>query len=93
METQQQKVDAFMKKMGWQYFDTPQIIAKIKEELRELEEAIESGEKLDVELEYGDLLFALSCFANKEKINQNLALTRSMQKFGERDKDRYPEGK
>lgn len=93
MNSLQKQVNDFMKKMNWQYWDNSKIIAKIKEETGELEKEIASGDKEKIETEFGDLLYAISCFANNNNLDQDECLKKSVAKFGARDKNRYPEGK
>lgn len=93
MNNLQKMVDDFMKETGWEYWEIEKIISKIKEEADEVETEIKNKNTLDAEMEYGDLLFAVFCLANKNKISPEVALKRALQKFRTRDKDRYPEGK
>ncbi|HRH30613.1 MAG TPA: MazG nucleotide pyrophosphohydrolase domain-containing protein [Candidatus Paceibacterota bacterium] len=93
MNSLQKQVADFMNEMGWQYFDDERLIAKIKEELKEVEDELKTDNTLEAEMEYGDLLFAVFCLANAKNINPEVALERAIQKFRTRDKDRYPEGK
>ena len=58
--------------------------AKVDEELRELDAAIESGDSDRVEHEFGDLLFALVNLARHQGLDAELALRRTAQCFSER---------
>ncbi len=65
-------------------FDWPTIegpLDKVREELSELEEAVESGRQEAAEEELGDFLFTLVNLARFLKINPELALGRSIGKF------------
>ncbi len=67
-----------------QGFDWPNIkpvIDKLKEELQELEQAIASGDEDAIEDELGDLMFVCVNIARHRKINAEMALRRSNQKF------------
>jgi len=60
------------------------IVDKIKEETREVEEALLSGNKDDIECEIGDLLFSVVNLARFLKIKPNVALYRCNNKIKER---------
>ncbi len=65
-------------------FDWPNIqpvLDKLDEELLELREAIESGDKQAIEGELGDLLFVCINIARHNKINAEMALRHTNQKF------------
>ena len=57
---------------------------KIDEELRELDEAAESGDHEAVEHELGDLLFALATYARKQELDPEAALRKSLNRFADR---------
>lgn len=64
--------------------DTDGVLAKIKEELSEVEEAMRSGNSKDLESEIGDLIFAVINLARHKKINPEVALRGTNQRFYER---------
>lgn len=70
----QEKVAA----VGFDWDTAEEAFAKVKEELREFEEAKSANEK---EAEFGDLLFALINYARKSGINPDDALERTNNKF------------
>jgi XTP/dITP diphosphohydrolase len=70
----QEKVAA----VGFDWDTAEEAFAKVKEELREFEEAKSANEK---EAEFGDLLFALINYARKSGINPDDALERTNKKF------------
>lgn len=76
------------KKAGKVDFDWPDseaVIAKIREELAEVEEVRSKGEgALRLEEELGDLLFAVANLCRKENINPELALNAANAKFERR---------
>lgn len=89
MNTLQKQVSDFMKEMGWSYFSTEKIIAKIDEELGEMKAEVIAGDVEKLEMEMGDLLFAIACFCNKNNISMDEALGKAMEKDRVRDKNRY----
>jgi MazG family protein len=65
-------------------FDWPQAgdaLAKVSEELREIEEAVAGGDPAAIEEEIGDGLFALANAARLLKVNPEIALRRALDKF------------
>ena len=69
-------------KVGFDWKTVAPILDKVKEEMDELSAEIqESGKQEDIELEYGDLLFALVNFARHYDINPDQALFKANQKF------------
>ncbi len=73
-----------LKKVGFDWDNTDGIVDKIKEETREVEEALLSGNKDDIECEIGDLLFSVVNLARFLKIKPNVALYRCNNKIKER---------
>jgi len=57
---------------------------KVKEEIRELGEAEQSGNAAHVEDELGDLLFALVNYSRFLHVNPEIALRKSIEKFTKR---------
>lgn len=95
----QKEVDLYINSFKEGYFPPMELLARLTEELGELsrevqhvygmkkkkrEEAIRSLEE-----ETGDLLFVLVCFANREGISLEKALTNVLQKYKVRDADRW----
>lgn len=69
-------------KVGFDWKTVAPILDKIKEEIEELSaEMGENSQFDDMELEYGDLLFALVNFARHYNINPEQALHKTNQKF------------
>ncbi|WP_423408682.1 nucleoside triphosphate pyrophosphohydrolase [Heyndrickxia sp. MSNUG] len=69
-------------KVGFDWETVAPILDKVKEEIEELsEEIIQKGQQEDIQLEYGDLLFALVNFARHYDINPEEALFKANQKF------------
>ena len=67
-------------------WETPdQVLTKVREEMEELQEAIQKAEGQDrIESEFGDLLFALVNYGRFLKVDPDTALERSNQKFKRR---------
>lgn len=67
--------------VGFDWPDAEGAILKIKEELLEFIEEYNNGNIENMEEEFGDLLFALVNFARFEKINPDIALNKTINKF------------
>lgn len=76
-----EKVQKKAKEVGFDFEHWNQAFAKIHEELGELEEALESGNKCKIMEEYGDLLFAMVNFSRFFKLNPEFSLTNATEKF------------
>ena len=72
--------------VGFDWNTKNQVWSKFQEELHELDEAIESNSFLEIEAEFGDVLFSLINYARFLKINPESALERTNQKFIQRFK-------
>lgn len=63
-------------------WETPEgVWGKVREELAELEEALQSSSKEEAEAEFGDFVFSLINAARKYKLNPDNALEATNQKF------------
>ncbi|WP_407966027.1 nucleoside triphosphate pyrophosphohydrolase [Bartonella sp. C271] len=71
-------------KVGFEWYESDQIFAKIKEELNELKEAIKIEKKSDIEIEFGDLYFTLLNLARHLNIDPQKALKKTNIKFRNR---------
>jgi len=71
-------------KVGFDWPDTPPVLAKVKEELAEVEEAIESGDQDHLAEEIGDLLFSVVNLARKNKLDAESLLAAANDKFVDR---------
>jgi XTP/dITP diphosphohydrolase len=69
------------KQVGFEWEHRDQVWEKVKEEEKELQEAIEEGEQSKVEEEFGDLLFSLVNFARFLNIDAENALEVTNKKF------------
>ena len=79
-----QKLQARAARVGFDWPDTAGVIAKIREELAEVEEAIESGDATHTAEELGDLLFAVTNLARFVKADAETALRDANVKFTRR---------
>lgn len=72
------------KQVGFEWENKDQVWEKVKEEEGELKEAIESGEQVKIEEEFGDLVFSLVNFARFLGIDAENALEVTNKKFTRR---------
>lgn len=70
--------------VGFDWEDVYGPIAKVREELLEVEAELDSGDQAALEEELGDLLFAVVNIARYQKIDPEQALRRANQKFEQR---------
>jgi uncharacterized protein YabN with tetrapyrrole methylase and pyrophosphatase domain len=78
------RIQARAADVGFDWPDARGPIAKVKEELGEVEREEGSGKREALEDEIGDLLFAVVNLARKLGIDPDTALTRANEKFKER---------
>ncbi|MGY5355730.1 nucleoside triphosphate pyrophosphohydrolase [Wenyingzhuangia sp. IMCC45467] len=76
----QEKVSA----VGFDWEHPDQVWEKVQEELGELNEEIEKGDKKRIEAEFGDVLFSMVNYARLIGINPENALERTNRKFKKR---------
>jgi len=67
--------------VGFDWPDVKSVMAKVYEELHELENALESGNRNELESELGDLLFALANLGRHVKVHPEEALRATLRKF------------
>jgi tetrapyrrole methylase family protein/MazG family protein len=77
-----QRVSAF----GFDWSQPEDALLKVKEEISELEKALESGRRKDIAEEIGDLLFSLANVSRHLEINPEVALRQTNNKFIKRFK-------
>lgn len=70
--------------VGFEWDTTEEVLAKVNEELHELEEARLSGDQDHIEEEFGDVLFSLVNYARYLKVDPETALERINKKFKSR---------
>ena len=79
-----QKIQKRVSSVGFDWPDTKGVFEKIKEELRELEEAVESNDKESIQEEIGDLYMIITNLSEKLGVDSEEALRRSNVKFEKR---------
>lgn len=67
--------------VGFDWESSHQVLDKVKEELAELQEEVESDNKNAIEAEFGDVLFSMINYARFLKISPENALERTNKKF------------
>ena len=77
-----EKVQKKAAKVGFDWSELPPVVAKVREEIAEVEGALGDADK--VEEEIGDLLFAVVNLARKLKVDGEVALQRATDKFATR---------
>ena len=68
-------------KVGFDWKEAKPVLDKIEEEIGELRQAIEAGERREIADEYGDLLFALVNLGRHLKLDPETALRGTNEKF------------
>ncbi|WP_349407555.1 nucleotide pyrophosphohydrolase [Pseudalkalibacillus sp. SCS-8] len=99
MKEMQKAVDDYIGQFKEGYFSPLAMLARMTEELGELSREVnhrfgekpkkDSESEKAMEEELGDLLFVIICFANSLHIDLDDALRIVMDKFNQRDKDRW----
>lgn len=82
-----QNVQKKAARVGFDWPDTTGVLEKLDEEIREVREAVETGNAPDIEEEIGDLLFTVVNLARKFKVDAESALSASTSKFIRRFQD------
>jgi nucleoside triphosphate diphosphatase len=82
--TRAHKLTARAAKVGFDWPDANQVVDKVREELREVEDAVASGDGDKIEDEVGDLLFAVTNLARHLRVDPEAALRRTNLKFERR---------
>lgn len=95
----QREVDQYISQFKEGYFSPLTLVARLAEEVGELAREVnhsygEKPKKKDeadssIELELGDILFILNCFANSLNIDLTEAHNKVMHKFNTRDANRW----
>jgi len=73
-------------KEGFDWQDLTPVLAKLKEEVSELEEAISKGEEENIQAELGDVLFATVNVARHTRVDAEIALRNANKRFENRFK-------
>jgi MazG family protein len=79
-----QKISTRAARAGFDWKSANEVKAKLREELEELDAAVDSGSSSATEEELGDILFALVNLARHLDVDAEVALTGAIQKFSER---------
>lgn len=79
-----QRIGEKVERVGFDWPDTNGSRAKVTEELRELDGAIEGGNQQEIEEELGDTLFALVNLARHVHVDAEASLRKTIQKFTDR---------
>jgi len=82
--TQAENIQKNAAKVGFDFPDVAQAYAKVKEELLEFEEAVQSEKSDEIIAEFGDCLFSLINVGRKLGISSELALLSTIHKFKSR---------
>ena len=69
------------KTVGFEWSNAHEVWEKVEEEQRELQEAVQSGSREDIEEEFGDLMFSMINYARFLSIDAETALERTNRKF------------
>lgn len=95
----QREVDAYIGQFKEGYFSPLALMARMSEEVGELAREVNhyygekpkkpNEEENSIEMELGDILFILSCFANSLNIDLTEAHDKVMNKFNTRDANRW----
>lgn len=75
------KVQKKAAKVGFDFANYEEVLGKVYEELKELEEAKEIGDDCKIEEEFGDLLFSIVNLSRFLQINAENSLTNATNKF------------
>ncbi len=78
------KLQSKASKVGFDWSDVKDVWAKVEEELGELQDALASGDKAAAEGELGDVIFALVNYARFYKIEPEVALNGTNNRFASR---------
>ena len=79
-----QRIQDKVRAIGFDWNDKSQVMLKIEEEIAELKEAVEIGNGTEIELEFGDVVFALINYSRFINVDAEAALEKTNQKFMKR---------
>lgn len=79
-----QRIQDKVRAVGFDWDDKEQVMEKVMEEINELKEAVEQKDEDGIELEFGDVLFALINYSRFIEVDTEKALERTNQKFMKR---------
>ncbi|MEZ5024970.1 MAG: nucleoside triphosphate pyrophosphohydrolase [Chitinophagales bacterium] len=76
-----QRIQDKVRAVGFDWDNKEQVMAKVWEELNELQDAVATNQQDEIELEFGDVLFALINYARFINVDTESALEKTNQKF------------
>ena len=76
-----EKIQKRAARVGFDWTDLKDVLAKIHEELAEVESALAGGDRAHLEAEIGDLLFSVVNLSRKAKFDAELVLQQATNKF------------
>ena len=79
-----QRIQDKVRAIGFDWDNKDQVMDKVMEEIAELKEAVELNDKHEIELEFGDVLFALINYSRFIDVDTESALEKTNQKFMQR---------
>ena len=79
-----QRIQDKVRAVGFDWDNKDQVMGKIMEEIDELKEAVEQKDESAIELEFGDVLFALINYSRFIDVDTEKALEKTNQKFMKR---------
>ncbi len=79
-----QRIQDKVRAVGFDWERKEQVMDKVMEEISELKEAVEQGNKQEIELEFGDVLFALVNYSRFIDVDAEMALEKTNSKFIQR---------
>jgi len=71
-------------RLGFDWHTPQEALEKVKEEISELEKALEAGKKMEIDEEIGDIFFSLANVSRLLNINPERALGKTNTKFRKR---------
>ena len=75
------KVQQKAAQVGFDWDNTKDVFAKIREEIDELEQAVKNKDQVNMDEELGDVLFSIVNLSRFVKVHPELALTQATEKF------------
>lgn len=79
-----QRIQDKVRAVGFDWDNKEQVMDKVMEEIGELKEAVELNDEAAIELEFGDVMFAMINYSRFINVDSERALERTNQKFMQR---------
>jgi len=76
-----QRIQDKVRMIGFDWENKEQVWEKVKEEIEELKEVVDRNDKVEIEKEFGDVLFSLVNYARFIDVNPEAALEKTNAKF------------